>query len=99
MPARINSRKINSDTVQGTDSFVVVKTMTVAQFNRNASIFARAQQGNPAKDDLEKESRELYSEIVLDWNWVFDKLTMLELSFIGEQAAIANTLPKKNETK
>lgn len=115
MPQRIQSIHVPTPDVQGEDSWLKLAPMTVQQFNRNARIAELANKGNPEGADLETESRELYAEIVLDWNWVdndgtplpkpfnnpavFDQLTMLELNCIGTSALQTITPAKKNGTK
>lgn len=77
MPQRQSVHKIPSETVQGADSFVCVRRMTVAEFethDRRLRAVRKAQaEGDQAEcDRLEAETRDFYASVLIDWNWVDD---------------------------
>lgn len=100
MPARQNVKTIPTPAVQGDDSWIKIKAMTVEQFNRNQAILRQAQQPDANAETLDSLATELFAEVVMDWNWVdddgkplpkpngnpkvFGTLTMAELLTIGE---------------
>lgn len=110
MPARQNVKTIPTPAVQGDDSWIKIKAMTVEQFNRNQAILRQAQQPDADAEALDSLATELFAEVVLDWNWVdeegkplpkpngnpevFGTLTMMELLTIGEALR-----PAKDEKK
>lgn len=84
MPQRIKTIRIPSPHIQGDDSWVDVKPMTVEQFNRNTELIRRASispedlkdlsedEIDVLRKQLEREQRELAAECVFAWNWVDD---------------------------
>lgn len=77
MPARQNVHVVNSDRVQGEDSFVKVKRITVAEFdahNRQMAAVQQAQKDGKAEEvaGAEKATREFYAGQLIAWNWVDD---------------------------
>lgn len=72
MPARQNVKTIPTPLLQGEDSWVKIKALTVEQYNRNQAIQRDARQPDADPEDLEQRTSQLFSEVVLDWNWVDD---------------------------
>jgi hypothetical protein len=82
MPQRIKTIRVPSAHIQGVDSWVDVKPMTVEQFNKNTELMRRAQQIpedmgedelDVLREQLDREQRELAADCVVGWNWVDDE--------------------------
>ena len=83
MPQRIKLIHVPSPHIQGDDSWLDVRPMTVEQFNQNADIVRRAQtpfdpdltedERQVQRDALDLEQRELFADVVVSWNWVDDR--------------------------
>ncbi len=79
MPERQRIQVINAEEVQGKDSWVKIKAMTVEQFNRKQAVSRGVQGLKPDAEnyearvtELDVESNALMAECVLEWNWVDD---------------------------
>lgn len=104
MAKRQNVRVVPSPEVQGEGSWVKVKALTVDQYNRNQELQRRVREAVQTNDtatitEVEQETRKLFAECILDWDWVddtdaplpcphnnpsvFGVLTMDEMLFIG----------------
>lgn len=93
MPERQRVRKLPSPAVQGADSWVQIKAITVGEAKRLQRL------SGADESEVDAASRKLMSEYVLDWNWVddvgnplpkphenpdvFDFLTPAEVQFIA----------------
>lgn len=93
MPERQRVKKLPSPAVQGADSWVQIKAITVGEAKKLQRL------NGAGESEIDRASRELMSEYVLDWNWVddageplpkpnanpdiFDLLTPAEIQFIA----------------
>ncbi len=79
MPERQNVRTIETPQLQGDDSWIKIKAMSVAQYNCRAAINRSLNTMDATAEDyedrvaaLDRESNQLMAECVVDWNWVDD---------------------------
>jgi hypothetical protein len=84
MPERQATVKIPSEVVQGKDSFVTLRKMTVAQ-RRVLS----------APDLKEDEARPVIVEAIANWNWVWDDGSPMALP--GQDATVFDKLTDQEQ--
>jgi hypothetical protein len=73
MPSRAASYKIPSPALQGDDSWVVMKNITVDEFRKHQALVLEAGKtpaNTPEGNAIEKKTHESLMDKVLDWNWV-----------------------------
>lgn len=95
MPKRNNTKRYETPDLQPPDGFVVIKAITVAD--------AKRLQTMSKNGDADEAGKQLFSEMVLDWNWgdengeplpkpygnpaVFDLLTPAEIKRLADALA------------
>jgi hypothetical protein len=100
--------RVKSDEVQGPDSFVVVRRMTVGETKE----IMRATAGREAGLDTYSENGLWVADHVVEWNWtdgegqalpfpkndatVIDRLTNEELAFLNQAIVGRNEAERKN---
>lgn len=77
MPRRQSIRRVASEAVQGEDSYIIVRKMTVGEHTRHLALVADAQQAQADGDSqritaIESEMTGLLASCVRGWNWVDD---------------------------
>jgi hypothetical protein len=73
MPQRIKNIHLVSTEIQGSDSWVDIKPLTVEQYNRATDLVLEARESEvdqAVRAALDLKQRELFAEVVAGWNWV-----------------------------
>jgi hypothetical protein len=77
MPQRQNITTVPTEHLQGAESWVKVRSITVEDWERRQKILADGKKAAEANDveaamKTETEYRELVARYILDWNWLDD---------------------------